>query len=41
MRWRVVVHGNRLTGVWDRGPEGGPPLEGLGPGARLFKINGR
>jgi hypothetical protein len=37
MRWCVIVRGNRLTGVWDRGPEGGPLL---GPGARLFKISG-
>lgn len=41
MRWCVVVRGDRLTGVWSLGPEGGPLLGGLGPGARLFKISGR
>jgi hypothetical protein len=41
MRWCVVVHGNKLTGAWSLGPEGGRFLGGAGPGARLFKISGR
>jgi hypothetical protein len=38
MRWCLVARGNRLTGTWSNGPEGGPLLDGAGVGARLFKI---
>ena len=41
MRWCVAVRSKTLTGIWSRGPEGGPLLGGLGAGVRLFKITGR
>jgi hypothetical protein len=41
LRWCIRVGGNTLTGLWDRGPEGGPAQGGLGTGARLFKIEAK
>lgn len=38
MRWCVEARGNRLSGTWSEGPQGGPLLNGAGAGARLFKI---
>jgi hypothetical protein len=38
MRWCVVVRGNRLTGVWNMGPEGGP-FTGNGVGVRFFEVS--
>jgi hypothetical protein len=39
MRWCLRLRGDRLEGVWNRGPEGGPIAAGLGIGARLFKVS--
>jgi hypothetical protein len=41
MRWCVLVRGNRFTGSWSSGPEGGPVLGGAGAGARFYKITGQ
>ena len=41
MRWCVTVSGDRLSGTWSGGPEGGPILGGAGTGARFYKISGR
>jgi hypothetical protein len=38
MRWCLTVGQNELSGIWSRGPEGGPLLDGLGIGTRLFGI---
>ncbi|HWF45543.1 MAG TPA: hypothetical protein VG168_00940 [Bryobacteraceae bacterium] len=40
-RWCVVAKGDRMTGVWTNGPEGGKLLAGMGGGARLFSIQAR
>jgi hypothetical protein len=37
-RWCIRANKTILDGVWNRGPEGGPMLGGLGVGARLFRI---
>jgi hypothetical protein len=37
-RWCVSVHNEKLVGVSNKGPEGGPLLDGMGVGARLFAI---
>ena len=41
MRWCVEVRGDKLTGTWSEGPEGGPLSGGAGIGARLFLIQGK
>lgn len=41
MRWCVTVRGNKLSGTWSGGPEGGPILGGAGAGARFYEISGR
>jgi hypothetical protein len=41
MRWCVMVSGDRLSGAWSSGPEGGPLLGGAGVGVRFFRIGGR
>lgn len=41
MRWCVVVHGNKLSGSWSGGPEGGPIFGGAGAGVRSYDIDGR
>jgi hypothetical protein len=40
MLWCIVVHGNKLSGTWTKGPEGGPILGGAGFGVRSFEISG-
>jgi hypothetical protein len=39
MRWCVFIRQGRLIGVWSEGPEGGPLLDGMGVGARMFAIS--
>ena len=41
MRWCVIVRGNKLSGTWSGGPEGGPILGGAGAGVRFYEISGR
>jgi len=38
MRWCVSVRRGRLIGIWNRGPEGGPMVDGMGIGVRIFSI---
>jgi hypothetical protein len=38
MRWCISLRHDRLQGVWSRGPEGGPLLDGMGAGGRLFAV---
>jgi hypothetical protein len=40
-RWCVRAHGSDLEGSWNRGPEGGPMMGGLGSAARLFQIRAK
>lgn len=39
MRWCVAVRRNKLIGTWTTGPAGGPLLNGMGAGVRLFRIS--
>jgi hypothetical protein len=39
MRFCVVAHRNTLDGAWNRGPQAGPALAGLGIGVRLFDVH--
>jgi len=41
MRWCVTVSGDRLSGAWTRGPQGGRILGGAGFGVRSFDIDAR
>jgi hypothetical protein len=40
MRWCISVNGTALQGVWSLGPQAGPDLDGMGFGARFFRICG-
>ncbi|GEM_PF-4127539 len=41
MRFCVVLQSGNLTGIWSGGPQGGPILGGMGPGARLFEVRAK
>ena len=41
MRWCITASGDRFSGTWTKGPEGGPILGGAGFGVRAFDISGR
>jgi hypothetical protein len=39
MRWCVIVSGQHLEGLWNRGPEGGPATDGLGLDDHLSPVS--